>query len=71
MLWPLYFGNLSHPQNQPGHLPPPEIEPPIPFIILTEISQLGHILGRSERHAGFWCGKPEEPRRLRRRWENI
>jgi hypothetical protein len=31
MLWPLYFGDLPHPQNQPGHLPPPEIEAGIPF----------------------------------------
>jgi len=71
MLWPLYFGNLPHPQNQPGHFSPPEIEPRVPFIMLTEKSQHGHILGRREWHAGFGCGKPEESGRLRRRWENI
>ena len=53
MLWPVYFGNLPHPQNQPGHLPPPEIEPRIPFTMLTEILKHGYIMGRSKWRAGF------------------
>jgi hypothetical protein len=45
MIWPLYFWNLPHPQNQPGHLPPPEIELRIPFTILTEIPSMGTYWG--------------------------